>query len=308
MQTPSLKFLRTFHIAARKASFKLAADELFITASAVSHQIKTLEDQLGLVLFERNAHSLTLTEAGSYYLQGIDGVFARLDSVTDQLRNRYRKQLVRLQVPPFFGSELLLPRLSKFSATYSEVDIHVGSLLLPHTEHSAEADVSVLVGMDNWSDLTTRRLFSQRFVAACAPHLMQGKNNFAVSDLNDEALIVHTRRLDLWDQWTSMQGLESLRPRQVIRLDSMRATVQAAEQGLGFALASAQLAETRFAAGTLVQPFRAELVTGESYYLVARPEAAQRPAVAALMDWMASEFGDVEPGKPPQAYALRFNQ
>jgi DNA-binding transcriptional LysR family regulator len=194
MQTPSLKFLKTFHIAARLGSFKLAADQLCITASAVSHQIKALEDRLGISLFDRGAHSLTLTDAGRHYLQSIDALFSRLDSVTEQLQHRFRRQLVRLQVPPFFATELLLPRLSAFSAVHDQVDIDVGTRTAPYTGHAADADVSVLVGNGNWEDCIPCRcsaVVRRRLCPGC-----DGIGINAGAGAAGEALIVHTRRLD----------------------------------------------------------------------------------------------------------------
>ena len=137
MATPPLRFLKTFRIAARRGSFKAAADELCITASAVSHQIKILENQLGLVLFERGPRLLTLTAAGVYYLEHIEAVFARLESATEQLRVRFRRQVVRLQVPPFFASELLLPRLKSFSALHGDTDIQIATGITPNEVHAA---------------------------------------------------------------------------------------------------------------------------------------------------------------------------
>jgi LysR family glycine cleavage system transcriptional activator len=291
MTTPSLKFIKTFHIAARCGSFKLAAAELHISASAVSNQIRTLEEQLGLSLFDRGAHSLTLTEAGQYYLQNLESLFSRLDLVTDQLRARYRKLVVRLMVPPFFATELLLPRLSAFSEAHPDIDIHVNTRVAPNAEHDANADVSVIVGTGSWPDMETSLLIPQRFVAVCAPQFRREHPVTRVQDLDSGSLIVHTRRLDLWDRWAALCGVESLHPRQMIRLDSMSATVHAAEQGVGFALVSAPLAVRRFASGTLERVFDTELTTGEGYFLIARPEDAGRLGVRALIDWLRSEFG-----------------
>src|SRR4249919_1164948 len=114
MRLPSLKFIKTFQIAAVHQSFKVAADELCITPSAVSHQVKLLEAQLGIPLFDRGPHSLALTEAGRMYLQAIDTVFTRLESATEQLRTSYGRGVVRLHIPPFFASEMLMPRLQSF--------------------------------------------------------------------------------------------------------------------------------------------------------------------------------------------------
>jgi len=143
MQTPSLRFLKTFHIAAKLGSFKAAAEELSVTASAVSHQMKVLEEQLGLALFERGPRSLSLTPAGALYLENIDALFSRLDSVTEQLRLRFSRLVVRLQVPPFFASELLVPRLSSFSATHADIDIQIQTDMAPNEHHPPDADVSI---------------------------------------------------------------------------------------------------------------------------------------------------------------------
>lgn len=291
MPTPSLKFLKTFQLAARHGSFRHAADELCVTASAVSQQIRLLEEQLGMALFERGAHSLALTDAGRFYHQNIDALFARLESATEQLRHRFQRQLVRLQVPPFFASELLMPRLSAFSAAHPDVDIHVSTRQAPHEEHDPDTDVSVLVGATHREGLTLLPLFPQSFIAVCSPQLRRQRQLARVSDLTGETLIVHARRLDLWDRWVAMQDLPPLLPRQLIRLDSMSATVQAVEQGVGFALVSARLAAGRLAAGSLQQVFEGELVTGEQYCLVARRDDAASEAVRALLAWMVREFG-----------------
>jgi LysR family transcriptional regulator, glycine cleavage system transcriptional activator len=288
---PTLKFIKTFQIAARNCSFKLAADELHVTASAVSHQMKLLEQQLGLNLFERGAHSLHLTEAGAHYLESIDELFVRLELATEQLRLRHRRLVVRVMAPPFFANELLLPKLSEFSEAHPTVDMHVTTRTTHNAMHGAGTDVSIICGDGQWPNMVTRLLFTQRVVVACAPQLLRLGRVNAIEDLGKESLIVDTRRLDLWDRWAASQGKPAIRPRQEIRLDTMSAAVQAAELGVGFALVSAPLAAGRFQTGTLKRVFDAELVTGDAYYLVARPDDADRPAVRALIDWASREFG-----------------
>ena len=152
MQTPTLRFLKTFHVAGKRGSFKAAADELCVTASAVSHQMKALERQLGLALFDRGPRSLTLTVAGAHYLETVDAVFSRLECVTTQLRRRFSRAVVRLQVPSFFASELLLPRLSAFSAEHADIDIQIETDTTPNEDHSADVDVSIVVGSGPWPE------------------------------------------------------------------------------------------------------------------------------------------------------------
>jgi LysR family glycine cleavage system transcriptional activator len=299
MHTPSLRFLKTFHIAAKRGSFKAAAEELCVTASAVSHQIKALEQQLGVSLFNRGPRSLTLSAAGAHYLENIDAVFSRLESVTEQLKRRFSRAVVRLQVPPFFASELLVPRLSSFGALHGDIDIQIETDIAPLEQHSSDADVSIVVGNGQWPEVQATRLFPQAYVAACAPERVHEARTGSFADLVQQPLIVHRRRRDLWDRWAAMMGVEPLRPKQLIEFNSMASIVHAAEQGVGIALVSAPLAAQRFANGSLVKVFDAELVTGDAYYLVTRPEDAQRMGVRALIGWMLQQYGAASWVPPP---------
>jgi LysR family transcriptional regulator, glycine cleavage system transcriptional activator len=288
MRLPSLKFLKTFQVAASKLSFKAAAEELFITPSAVSHQIKALEEQLGVALFDRGAHSLTLTEGGRNYLQHMDSIFSRLESVTEQLQARYGRGVVRLHITPFFATEMLLPKLTLLLEAQPETDIHINTVQALES-HPADADVSIVVNAAPEDGLTCHKLFSQAFVPACSPDLLARHPIKHVSDLNRHTLIVHEARRDGWDRWAEIQGIE-LRPKNIIRLDTMSAAAQAAEHGVGVALVSAHVATDRFQQGSLVKLFDTELQTGESYYLLVRPEDAIRPDVRALTQWLLDEF------------------
>ncbi|HEY1726000.1 MAG TPA: LysR substrate-binding domain-containing protein [Steroidobacteraceae bacterium] len=290
MRAPSLRFLKTFHIAAKRGSFKAAADELCVTASAISHQIRALEQDLGIALFERGPRSLALSEAGAHYLEQLDPLFSRLESVTEQLRSRFSRAVVRLQVPPFFASELLLPRLADFSAVHGEIDIQIATDITPNEAHASDSDVSIVVGTGDWADVQATRLFPQSYVPACSPALLRQATIRSVADLAQEALIAHNHRPELWDRWAALHGIGQLRPKQVIRFDTMSAVVHAAERGVGIALVSTPLSASRFSSGALLRLFDAELATGESYFLVTRPEDADRPAVRALIGWMLREF------------------
>jgi LysR family glycine cleavage system transcriptional activator len=291
MQTPSLRFLKTFHIAAKLGSFKAAAEELCVTASAVSHQIKALEQQLGVSLFNRGARSLSLSAAGALYLENIDAVFSRLELVTEQLKRRFSRAVVRLQVPPFFASELLVPRLSNFGELYNDIDIQIETDIAPNKEHSPDADVSVVVGTGQWAEVQSTLLFPQSYVVACSPERARQAHIEDVADLLNQPLIAHARRRDLWDRWATMMGVEALRPKQLIEFNSMASIVHAAEQGVGIALVSAPVAAQRLANGSLVRVFEQELATGDAYYLVTRPEDAQRLGVRALIGWMLQQYG-----------------
>jgi LysR family glycine cleavage system transcriptional activator len=289
MRLPSLKFLKTFQVAATRASFKLAAAELFITPSAVSHQIKSLERQLGVRLFRRGTRSLTLTDAGARYLGQIDDVFARLESVTEQLKARYGRTIVRLHAPPFFASEMLLPRLASFSQAHEALDILIETSVPHPRTHPPEADLSVVVGVGPWDGFVAHPLFAQDFVPACSPALLAATPIRHLEDLDAGTLIVDDGRRDDWDRWADAHGLKQLRPAQLLRLDTMSAVIRAAEKGLGIALVPAALCARRFKSGRLTRLFDAQLTTHESYVLLARPQDARRAEVDELTLWILSE-------------------
>jgi len=294
MRTLSLKAIKTFQIAARHSSFSLAADELCITPSAVSHQIKTLETQLGLPLFSRSARALALTDAGARYLEQIDDLFTRLESVTEQLRMRYGRSSVRLHVPAYFASELLLPRLSEFAKLHAGVDLRIETQGVHGRSHAAEADISVVVGSGPWNGLVAHPLFAQALVPAAAPELLAQRPVLRHEDLNQHTLLVHEARRDDWDRWAASVGLRDLQPAQVVRIDSMAAATRAAEKSIGIALLPAELSRRKFSSGRLARVFDDELVTKEDYTLLVRAEDETRDDIRALCAWLMESCRSVE--------------
>jgi LysR family transcriptional regulator, glycine cleavage system transcriptional activator len=286
MRTPSLKAIKTFQIAARHSSFAVAADELCISPSAVSHQIKSLETQLGLPLFSRGARALALTDAGARYLEQIDDLFVRLDAVTEQLRARFGRISVRLHVPAYFASEMLLPRLSEFSKLHEGVDLRIDTSGGHGRTHPPEADISIVVGSGPWNGLVAHPLFAQTMVPACSPELLAERPVARYEDLNAHTLLVHEARRDDWDRWAAAVGMKPLRPAQIVRIDSMSAATRAAEKKIGIALLPAELSRRKFNAGRLVRVFDDELVTQENYTLLVREEDENRDDIRALCAWL----------------------
>src|SRR5271163_2121786 len=289
MRLPSLKFLKTFQVAARLKSFKAAAEELHLTPSAVSHQIKGLEEQLGVALFERGVRTLALTDAGAHYLEHISDIFARLESVTEQLKMRYGRSILRLNVPPFFARALLLPRLASFTQEREETDIRIETTAHTPKTHPPEADLSIVVGSGPWEGLTVHELFAQSFIAACSPAFLLENRIDSYADLNGKTLLLHEERREAWERWTVGLGIEPIKPNRLVRLDTMSAVVLAAEQGVGVALVPSRLSADRFNGGGLVKLFDAELTTNESYFLLHRPEDRAREDLQELTRWILAE-------------------
>ena len=290
MRLPSLKYLRTFQVVGRHLSFKDAAAVLSITPSAVSHQIRNLECWFGIPLFVRKTRALEFTDAGRNYFQFLDGLFARLESETQQLLNQYGRSIVRLCVPPFFASEALLPRMSRYQAAAPDTDIRVSTQPSAMKIHPAEADLSILLGPANWPDLVTYPLMARRVVVACSPGLQEREKLGTHASLDGQTLIVHESRPDAWENRAAALRIEPPRPRKLIRFDSMSAVVRAAEQGLGIALVSWPLGKAYFKSGALVRVSEEELETGEQFVLAHRPADADRAEVRQVIDWLIQEF------------------
>jgi LysR family glycine cleavage system transcriptional activator len=287
---PSLKSLRAFQIAGRHLSFKDAADELFLTASAVSHQVKNLEEYLGIDLFLRKTRALELTDPGKKYFMFLDEMFARLESETHQMWAEYGRKVIRLCVPPFFASELLLPKLSEFKSLMPDSDIRVTTQPSLMKVHPPDADLSILLGTGDWPGLESIPLFPRRVMTACSPELKEKFRFSSFSDLDGRTLIVHENRPQSWENWAKALKIRPPNPGKVYRFDSMAAVVQAAVEGHGVALVSWPLSESKFKSGALVRALDDEVKTGEKFYVAHRVEEQEREDVANLIDWIVEEF------------------
>jgi len=289
MRLPSLRHLRTFQIAGRHLSFKDAADEMCVTASAVSHQVKKLEAALGVRLFDRQTRSLEFTAAGRKYFEFLDAMFSRLEDETRQLWDQYGRDILRLCVPPFFASEALLPRMSDFQER-AKSDLRLSTRPSVMKVHPPEADASVLLGAPQWPQLVTHELFERKVGVACSRGLFSKVAVHDYRDLDGQTLIVHDSRPDEWSHWAKALGIAAPRPGKLLRFDTMSSVARATEQGMGFALISWPLAQEWFHSGALIRVFDQEVSTGESFFLAYREEDESRIEIRTLCDWMLGEF------------------
>jgi len=287
---PSLRSLRAFQVAGRHLSFKLAAEELCLTASAVSHQVKNLENFLDIELFVRKTRALEFTDPGSNYFEFLDTMFTRLQMETHQLRAEYGRKMVRLCLPPFFASELFLPKMDALQTMMPDTDIRISTQPSLMKVHPAEADLSVLLGNDDWPELTTYPLFARRLVIVAAPSQLKKIDRSCFKSLNGQTLIVHENRPNAWSNWAKTINAAAPQAGNILRFDSMSAVVQAAAQGLGFAIVSLPMSKNWLDSGALQQVFETVWITDERFYLAHRAEEQNRPEVVEFIKWLIQEF------------------
>jgi len=286
----SLRSLRTFCVAGRHRSFRIAAEELFVSASAISHQIKGLERELQTSLFLRRPQSLEFTDAGATLYAEIDPLIRQIDVVTQRLSSRFRRQSLRISVQPFFASEMFVPRLPEFTGKYTGIDIHVDTSDETYEKYAADFDVSIRLFRTAPANLLSDRLFSLRLVPAASPEFCERWQPLEPESLQGLPLIVHATRPNAWKEWAESAGCGQLRPSSVLKLNSMIAVARAAERGLGVALVPVPLSDAWFHSGSLVRLFDHELVGRDGYYFVYREQDEGREDIRSLREWILQTF------------------
>lgn len=288
--TLSLRGLRTFCIAARYGSFRTAGEELFVTASAVSHQIKNLEEELGQQLFDRNSREFGLTEIGRLLYSEVGPLIEQLDEIAASFKKGGSGSSIRMSVQPFFASEFFIPRLSEFTALHPDIDIQVGTSDESTEKHPSDADMSIRLFRSPPTDMPSNRLFPLCMQPAGSAEFKRSIKVRKKRIISDFPLIVHESRPKAWSEWSESSGIELPRDTKITRLDSMIAVVRAAQRGLGAALVPVPVGELWFTEGSIVPLFDEQLVADVSYFLVTRDGRADDKSVALLREWIVSRF------------------
>lgn len=289
----SLQFrgLRAFCLAAQRLSFKQAADELCLTASAVSHQIKDLEEHLGVRLFERRTRAIVLTDVGNALFREIHPHLRAIELATARVRDRDTRCPLVVRMPEFFASELFIPRVAAFSDANRHIDLRIETTG-PGADISERADVSILLTDRRPTFGRAERLFPVRYVPACNPELFARYSPMGTAALEQATLLLHQDRPRAWHQWAELAGLGPPEPRQIIRMDSMFALARAAERGAGIALIPMPISASWFSSGALLRLFRQDLLSQDSYQVVARPDSEHAHAGDTLVSWIVATFAE----------------
>jgi LysR family glycine cleavage system transcriptional activator len=292
VRLPPLNALRSFEVAARHLSFSKAAEELHVTHSAVSHQIKALEEWLGTPLFRRVNRGLLLTEPGQAYLRPVRESFQKLGEATWRLKAKGRSGPLTVSVMPSFASKWLVPRLRTFRERHPDIDVRVSATPDLIDFDRDDVDVAVRYGRGNWStELRSDLLIRESMFPVCSPKLLEGPLSLkSIQDLRHHTLLTdYDWRVDFWQLWLDAAGVTDLVPKHSLSFNYSNLMLQAAIDGLGVALTQNALAGDDLAAGRLVRLFDVTLPTDFAYYVVTPSLAAMRPKIVAFRDWLIDE-------------------
>ncbi|MGF1911043.1 transcriptional regulator GcvA [Vibrio kasasachensis] len=286
---PPLNSLKVFEAAARHLSFTRAAEELFVTQAAVSHQIKALEEFLGLKLFRRRNRSLLLTEEGQSYFLDIKDIFTSLSEATDKVLERSEKGALTISLSPSFAIQWLVPRLADFNQQEPDIDVRIKAVDIEEGSLTDDVDVAIYYGRGNWPGLRADKLYQEFLIPLCSPSLLLGPKPLAeLSDLNNHTLLHDTSRKD-WKHFAKFHGIEGVNLNHGPIFSHSTMVLQAAAHGQGVALGNNVLAQPELEAGRLIAPFDEVLQTKNAFYVVCHEKQAEMGRIATFRDWMLAK-------------------
>jgi LysR family transcriptional regulator, glycine cleavage system transcriptional activator len=290
---PPLSSLRVFEASARHNSFRKAADELNLTASAISHGIQTLETWLGVELFHRESRGLRLTSAGRIYAPLVNQALSALATATEQLPGRKATGMLSVSSAPTFAAKILLPRLASFAALFPDIRLTIDTSHRLVDLTLDDFDVAIRAGSTEKPASNWTLLASETLVPVCSPRLREQFGGAAVADLLSRAPLIHVTSVSVdWNHWFRASGIEP--PASIdsgLRVDTIQMAFEAAARGLGVVLGRRPLVDNDIATGRLA-PLDAEAIpSGSGYWLVTSQSEFQKPEVKQFRRWLLSELG-----------------
>ena len=290
-----LNSLRAFEASARHLSFVKAAEELYVTPAAISHQVKRLEAYLGVQLFRRLPRGLLLAEPGQVLLSELREVFLRLDKAMERVLQSDSRGALTISVAPMFAIKWLVPRLQRFDALHPDTDVRMSSSLGVIDFQRDAFDAAVRLGRGQYPGLESVQLFDESVTPICSPRLLEGPLGLQSPDDLRRHVLLHDDSMAFdpaapnWDTWLEAAGAKRVDASRGPHFSQPDHALQAAIDGAGVVLGWRYLAADDIAAGRLVQPFSLALPLGSSFYLVYPEAHTVRSKIVILRDWLMEE-------------------
>lgn len=283
---PSISSLLALEAVDRLGSASAAAEELSVTHSAISRQLKVLEGQLGLALVRRDGLRLSLTPAGAEYCETVRGLLRELSQASLRLKANPAGGGLDLAILPAFGMHWLAPRLRDFARAAPEVTVNLSSRLAPFDFSREDFDAAIHYGARDWQGVQYLELAREEVLPVCSPRLLRRPVDDP-AQLTTLPLLHLETRPSAWEDWFAAQGVPIAAPRGML-FDQFATMAQAAVHDMGVAILPAYLAESEIASGRLVCPFGGPVTAPGRYYLVWPDRAAPRPPLQRFIAWLRS--------------------
>ena len=284
---PPFAALRAFHAAAVKGRFRDAADSLGITESAISHQVRRLEDFLRVALFDRSGSGVRLTAAGRRYLEEIDPAIRQIQAATEALLRPGGRTVVRLTMPPSLAASWVIPQLGAFERAHPDIELQLVATTRVLDLRRDQVELAIRHGKGNWPGVEAEFLLDDFALPVAAPGYLTVQPGEALLDaLRRVRLIVNSLTPDEWEEWARARGLEPPDLSGAIALEGQEQALQVAESGHGLAIGRRPVVDDRLARGTLVAPFGAGDPTGAAHYLCRAAGPTPSAAARRVERWL----------------------
>ena len=287
---PNLAALRAFEAAARHDSFSRAAEEIHVTPGAISHQIRALEEELGLPLFTRNGKRIAITEAGQRFAASIRHALTEIATAAEMLQQQGHQQRLVVSSPPSFASRWLAPRLWKFIDRYPDIEVILQSSSHLNDLARDGIDVGVRFGLGNYPGLKSELMMEDFYYPVASPNYRQGRLPSSPQQLRDCVLLRMDGLQESWLPWFRLAGLDLPDPAGGLVTQDSSLTLRAAADGAGVALTRHAIASQEIAAGELVRLFDVAWKSERAYYFVCHAETLGKPQVVHFRAWLQEEI------------------
>lgn len=292
MRIPPLKAIIAFESVARTKSVNRAAEELGLTASAVSHQIANLESTIGRPLFVRMGRGLVLTPIGEQYLSDVTGSLAGLSRATERAANQSNVEILRVHSSPSFGLMWLLPRLTSFQEMNGDIQLNLACSYEDVSFTGGYYDIDIRYGYGHWKDIEVRTLRNEYITPLASKDYLTRHPIKTPEDLLDQRLIFSETPLVKWQQWFGRHGVPASHRTFDFSFDRSYMSLETAALGIGIALESTMLASVHLQRGTLVPVFDEHYaVEVDAHHMTYPTQNAALPRVARFIEWIEKQLG-----------------
>jgi LysR family glycine cleavage system transcriptional activator len=274
-------------------SFTRAAVELHLTQTAISHRIKELEMLLGVILFNRQKGTITLTERGRIFLDGVRPALAQIAVATNNSSKHHENNLtITCQIA--FAIQCLMPALSDFRKRHPEIELRINPTFVTYDNNPQEFDIAIWHGMNDWPKWDAQQILNEESFPVCSPQLLSGKREIlSPVELINYTIVRTVSPLisDEWTAWLQLAGVTHLNFHHEISCSSLFLSTSATLNGLGIGMGRTSLSRQDIATGRLVEPFKIRLPSQSSYYILNQPEKSELSKVKKFKAWLLDYFG-----------------
>jgi len=289
---PNLAALRAFEAAARYGNFSRAAEEIHVTHGAISHQVRALEEELGVVLFARHGKRISITPEGERFAAILRKSLSDIAAAAEALKADGKQQRLTVTALPSFAARWLSPRLGRFIEQHPDMEVMLQSSNQLTDFVRESVDIGIRFGRGNYPGLAVEKIMDDCFYPVASPRFNKGKLPRTPQKLSQHPLL--RCQLEPWTPWFQAAGLDLLEPTGGLVFQDSSMLVRAAVEGHGIALARHALAATEIDAGELVRLFDVAVACPQSYYLVCPSDALKKPQVQAFRAWLLAEVEKTE--------------